>query len=97
MIAMQTTDRNGKLVAAVAITEPDHIMLITDKGTLVRLRVADISCVGRNTQGVKLVNLTKEEKLVEIEAISSEIADSETVDLEVANSDSEIIDSETNE
>ena len=84
MIAMQTTDRNGKVIAAVAVTEPDDAMLITDKGTLVRLRVADISCISRNTQGVKLVNLSKEEQLVQIETIDSEISGLDINDSEVS-------------
>ena len=49
----------------------DEVMLITDSGTLVRIAVSDISTMGRNTQGVRLIRLTNEEKLVEIEKIES--------------------------
>jgi DNA gyrase subunit A len=57
MIAIQTSDRNGKLVAASLVTEDDQIMLITTGGILVRTRVAEIREMGRSTQGVTLINV----------------------------------------
>ena len=72
VIAIQCSERNGALVAAVA-TEPRHeLMLISDKGTLVRTRVAEVSQVGRNTQGVTLIRLPDDEKLVGVVKIESE-------------------------
>ncbi len=71
VIAIQTTGRNGKVVGAVAISEDDEIMLITDSGTLVRTPVKDVSQMGRNTQGVRLIRLSEEEKLVEVERIEN--------------------------
>ena len=73
MIAMQLGERNGAMVAAVAVHAEDDAVLITDKGTLVRIRVADISLISRNTKGVRLINLTKEEKLVEVQTVRAEI------------------------
>ena len=69
VIGMQTSDRNGAVVGAVQVEESDEIMLISDKGTLVRTRVDEISVQGRNTQGVRLIRLKEGEKLVGIEQV----------------------------
>ncbi|MFE8073191.1 DNA gyrase subunit A [Marinobacteraceae bacterium S3BR75-40.1] len=70
VIAMQCSDRNGALVAAVQVVDGDEIMMITDKGTLVRTRIDEISQTSRNTQGVRLIRLSQEdEHLVGIERI----------------------------
>ncbi len=66
VIAIQTTSRNGNVVGAVEVVPGDQIMLITNQGTLVRTRVDEISIVGRNTQGVRLINLADDEQLVAI-------------------------------
>ncbi|MGN6789422.1 MAG: DNA gyrase subunit A [Rhodanobacteraceae bacterium] len=72
VIAIQCSGRNGALVAAVA-TDPRHeLMLISDRGTLVRTRVAEVSQVGRNTQGVTLIRLPEDEKLAGVVKIESE-------------------------
>jgi len=69
VIGIQTSVRNGKLVGAVQVFDGDEIMLISDKGTLVRTRVDEVSVVGRNTQGVRLIKLKGGEKLVGLEKI----------------------------
>ncbi|MBW6477532.1 MAG: DNA gyrase subunit A [Chromatiales bacterium] len=79
VIAIQTSERNGGVVGAVLVDDQDEIMLITDAGTLVRTRVDEISIVGRNTQGVKLINLTKNEKLIGLERIADSGEDEEDV------------------
>ncbi|MEM7401408.1 MAG: DNA gyrase C-terminal beta-propeller domain-containing protein, partial [Pseudomonadota bacterium] len=71
VIAIQTSGRNGDVVGAVAVTDEDEIMLITDSGTLVRTPVEDVSQMGRNTQGVRLIRLSEEERLVEVERIEN--------------------------
>ncbi|PVZ71626.1 DNA gyrase subunit A [Pelagibaculum spongiae] len=70
VIAIQTSDRNGQLVGAIAVAESDEMMLITDGGTLVRTRVDEVSQVGRNTQGVTLIKLSKGEQLVGLARIA---------------------------
>jgi len=70
VIAIQSSERNGAVVGAVLVDEQDEMMLITNAGTLVRTRVNEVSVLGRNTQGVKLINLGKGEKLVGIERIA---------------------------
>ena len=77
VIAMQTSERNGSLVGAVQVEEGDQIMLISNKGTLVRTRVDEVSVLSRNTQGVRLIKLKKDETLVGIE----QVADAETAEL----------------
>ena len=69
VISIKTNERNGKIVGAVQVQTDDDFMMITDNGTLVRIAVNDVSEMGRNTQGVRLIRLTKGEKLVEIEKI----------------------------
>ncbi|WP_285275144.1 DNA gyrase subunit A [Halopseudomonas bauzanensis] len=76
VIAMVTNDRNGPLVGAVQVVDGEEIMLISDQGTLVRTRVAEVSSLSRNTQGVTLIKLAKGEKLVGLERVQ-EPADEE--------------------
>jgi len=64
VISIKTSDRNGKVVSSVVVTPDQEVVLITNKGTLVRTRVSEISVVGRNTQGVKLINVGKGEIVV---------------------------------
>ncbi|MSQ67123.1 MAG: DNA gyrase subunit A [Gammaproteobacteria bacterium] len=70
VIAIQTNARNGSVIAAVAVAPDDEIMLISDRGTLVRTTVAEISVVGRNTQGVRLIALGDGEKLAAVECVA---------------------------
>ena len=80
VIAIKTSDRNGLTVGALQVNEDDEIMLISSNGTLVRTPVEGISIVGRNTQGVTLIRLTDDQKLVGlagIEAIEGEDEDND--------------------
>jgi DNA gyrase subunit A len=70
VIALQTTYRNGATVAALQVQPGDELMLISSTGTLVRTPVADISVVGRNTQGVRLIRLGEAERLTGIERVA---------------------------
>ncbi len=69
VISIKSSERNGKIVGAVQVQNDDEIMMITDNGTLVRIAVVEVGEMSRNTQGVRLIRLTKGEKLVEIEQI----------------------------
>jgi DNA gyrase subunit A len=69
VIAMQTTERNGDVVGAVLVRPEDEIMLITSGGTLVRTHVSEVSVIGRNTQGVRLISLNEGERLTGLERI----------------------------
>jgi DNA gyrase subunit A len=72
VIAIKCSDRNGPLVAAVQVTEEHELMLISNQGTLVRTPVADVSQLGRNTQGVTLIRLPEDEQLVGVVRLESE-------------------------
>ena len=69
VISIQTSERNGKVIGAVQVTDQDEFMMISDAGTLIRTSVEEVRVMGRNTQGVRLIRLAKDEKLVEIERI----------------------------
>jgi len=70
VIAIQTTARNGAVVGAVLVSDDDEIMLITDAGTLVRTRINEITVVGRNTQGVTIIKLGQNERVVGVDRIA---------------------------
>ncbi|MBM4227355.1 MAG: DNA gyrase subunit A [Gammaproteobacteria bacterium] len=70
VIAIQTSARNGAVVGAAAVTPEAEIMLVSDRGTLVRTPVEGVSLVGRNTQGVRLISLGEGEKLIGMEPIA---------------------------
>jgi DNA gyrase subunit A len=80
VISIKTSERNGDQIGAVLVDQDDEIMLITDGGTLVRTRVSDVSLMGRDTQGVMMIRLTKDEKLVGIEQIESLEGDEDNVE-----------------
>jgi len=69
VISIKVSERNGKVVAATQVEETDQIMLITDAGTLVRTRVSEVSIVGRNTQGVRLIRTAEDEHVVSLERV----------------------------
>ena len=64
VIGMKLSERNGDVVGAVQVFEGDEVILISDQGTLVRIPADEVSTLGRNTQGVRLINLSKDEHLV---------------------------------
>ncbi|ROT99530.1 DNA gyrase subunit A [Marinobacter sp. R17] len=81
VIAMQCSDRNGNLVAATQVFEGDEMMLISDKGTLVRSSTEEVSLLSRNTQGVRLIRLTQEdERLVAVQRIAESDDEDEEID-----------------
>ncbi len=77
MIAIQASDRNGPLVGAAQLFSGDEIMLISDQGTMVRTRSEEVSVVGRNTQGVRVIRLKHSERLVSL----ARIAEAQEIDL----------------
>jgi DNA gyrase subunit A len=71
VISIQVTERNGKVVSAIEVNPEDEVMLISNKGTLVRVPASEISLIGRNTQGVRLIQLGESESLMSIERIAN--------------------------
>ena len=87
MISIQTTDRNGNAGGAILVQEGNEAMLITNGGTLVRTRVSEVSVIGRNTQGVKIIGVSAGEKLISIEKVA-ESDDDEPVEDEFVDTES---------
>ncbi len=71
IISIKTSERNGAQIGAVLVDESDEVMLISDGGTLVRTPVGDVSVMGRDTQGVTMIRLSKKETLIGIERVES--------------------------
>jgi len=78
MIAIQTTERNGKVVAASLVSPEDQIMLITTGGILVRTRVSEIREMGRATQGVTLINVDEGTRLSGLQRIAESDSDDDS-------------------
>jgi DNA gyrase subunit A len=72
VIDIQTTDRNGPVISAYAVDDSAEAMLITSSGKIIRMKSKDISVIGRNTQGVKLIDLDEGEKVVAISPLIEE-------------------------
>jgi DNA gyrase subunit A len=77
IIAMTVNQRNGKVVASFPVEESDQIMLVTDRGQLIRVPVQDISVMGRSTQGVIVFDTAEDERVVSVEHIPDENGDGE--------------------
>ncbi len=75
IITMKTTDKNGEVIGIRAVSDADDLMVITDKGQVVRIRIREISTMGRNTQGVRLVRLKEGEKVVACQSLAEKDAD----------------------
>ncbi len=69
VVSIKVTDRNGKVVGAIQVEEDNEMMLISDQGTLVRTRVNEVSVIGRNTQGVRIIRTAEDEKVVGLQRI----------------------------
>ena len=87
VIALQITDRNGGMVGALQVSIDDEIMLMSQNGVLVRTPVKDISVVGRNTQGVRLIRLEEGDRLSGLERIDGLAGDAEAEDAEAGDAD----------
>jgi DNA gyrase subunit A len=77
VIAIQTSKRNGKLIAADQVQQDDEVMFISSIGNLIRTTIDNISVIGRNTQGVKLIRLSDDDKLLGMERIINDNNDDE--------------------
>jgi DNA gyrase subunit A len=84
IITMKTNEKTGRVVGALTVTDSDEIMLLTQQGQMVRTPVKDIRSAGRNTQGVKLINLNTGDKLTAIARVVSEAEEGESTEPELA-------------
>jgi DNA gyrase subunit A len=72
ILTVKATKKNGPVVYSYQVSDHDQLMIITEHGKIIRLRVADISVIGRNTQGVKLIDLGENEKVVGVAKLMEE-------------------------
>jgi len=72
VIGIKTTERNGKLIAAKEVVDNDELMIISQRGILIRLPIRDVSVIGRNTQGVRLIHLDPEDLVVDVTYIMTD-------------------------
>ena len=95
VITIKTTARNGQLVGTQQITEQDDVMLITDRGKIIRMRGEEISVIGRNTQGVKLIELEAGERVMAVARLAEREEEPEGQGVEeTPEGDSEMTDGE---
>lgn len=98
VIGIQTSERNGEVVGAVLVHDEDEIMLISNKGTLVRTPVKDVSVIGRNTQGVSLIKVGTDEQLVGLERVADVgDEDDEVLDGDAPESDDSSVDAQASD
>ena len=95
VIAMSTSDRNGSLVGAVQVWDGDEMMLISNQGTAVRTRVDEVSLLGRNTQGVRVIRTRGSEALVSVSRIAEDDHAGEPAEAVVTDEGSESGSNET--
>ncbi|MFQ3205198.1 MAG: DNA gyrase subunit A [Pseudoalteromonas tetraodonis] len=93
VVSIKVSERNGAVVGAVQVDDNDEIMIISNRGTLVRTRVNEVSTVGRNTQGVILIRTIDEEQVVGLQRIEEiEVTESDLVDIEDVETVDTVID-----
>jgi DNA gyrase subunit A len=78
IITMKTTDKTGRVVGVQQVTEDDQLMLISNKGKIIRMRIKDIRIIGRNTQGVRLIELEEGERVVSLARLAEKEEEDET-------------------
>jgi DNA gyrase subunit A len=77
IITMKTTDKTGRVIGVQQVSEEDQLMLISNKGKIIRLRIKDIRVIGRNTQGVRLIELEEGERVVSLARLAEKEEDDE--------------------
>lgn len=78
IITMKTTEKTGEVIGTKSVTDRDDLMIITDKGQTIRIKIAEIRSMGRNTQGVRVINVNQGEHVVGIEHLAESESDDET-------------------
>src|SRR5919109_780173 len=88
IITMKTTDKTGRVIGGQQVTEDDQLMLVTNIGKIIRLRIKDIRVIGRNTQGVRLIDVEEGERVVSLARVA-EKEEEEDVEKEEGNAEEE--------
>ncbi|CRK85473.1 DNA gyrase subunit A [Candidatus Providencia siddallii] len=81
VISIKVSKRNGNVIGAIQVDESDQIMIITDVGTLVRIRVSEVNVIGRNTQGVTLIKTAENEKVVGLQKVNEKTNERDSIKL----------------
>jgi DNA gyrase subunit A len=80
VFAIKASERNGKVVSAMQVVDEDELMMITNAGKIIRIKMDQLRVIGRNTQGVRLFNLGKDEKVVAVDRLAESMDDEDEVD-----------------
>ncbi len=92
---IKTTDKNGKVAGISYVFQDDQVLLITEQGMIIRTNVADIRSIGRNTQGVRVINIDENDLVVAaVKLVDTDDGDEEIAPLDPESADSEVVDSE---
>ncbi|MDX8409303.1 MAG: DNA gyrase subunit A [Mariprofundales bacterium] len=91
VLSLKTGGRNGSMVAAVQVVDEDQVMVVTDSGRLVRLRMGDISVIGRNTKGVTLIDCPDSERVIAVDRMP----ESDHIDEEYDEGDTDTMDEDS--
>ena len=91
---MKLADKSGHVVGTVQVASDDEVMLVTDRGRLIRLRVSDMRVIGRNTQGVKLLDVDEGERVVSIARVVEKVTPGNGVDPVAEEGDVDVGDAE---
>ncbi len=89
------TERTGNIVGITAVKDEDELLMITSEGVIIRIKVAQISSIGRNAQGVKLINVSDDVKVVCIEKVDEEFVDDSIEESTVEIDEEDIVEDET--
>ncbi|MFH7320572.1 DNA gyrase subunit A [Desulfurivibrio sp. D14AmB] len=87
VMAIKASARNGQVVGMLQVCDDDQIMMITNRGQIIRMPMTDLRVIGRTTQGVRLFNLDKEEKVVALDRLAESVADDDEGELELESGD----------
>lgn len=96
IITMRTTEKTGEVVGVRQVTDEDHLMLVTDSGRIIRLRMAELRVIGRNTQGVRLLDMGPEERVVSLALLAEKEDDIEVEEGRVTVEETDLTVEETN-
>jgi len=96
IITMRTTQKTGEVISVRQVTDDDHLMLVTDSGRIIRLRMAELRVIGRNTQGVRLLNVGPEERVVSLALLAEKEDEVEAEESMVVVEEVALVADETN-
>ncbi|MFU8819837.1 MAG: DNA gyrase C-terminal beta-propeller domain-containing protein, partial [Desulfurivibrio sp.] len=87
VMAIKASARNGQVVGMLQVCDEDQVMMITNRGQIIRMPMTDLRVIGRTTQGVRLFNLDKEEKVVALDRLAESVADEDEGEFDQENGD----------